>query len=640
MKPARVWIVWTALAVCAVLVLGAMTWLTRGVLAAEHERVTAERERTAAEGRADLEERTRLALWRMDALGAAVMLRENRYPADPREIPADSPFRISNNPEVLLRFEIRKGGEPTSPELAAMDPKESAGGAQGIAERKERLRLLRALLAANPLPGDEWAQFDRAAREGQVSWDAVPKDAPREQEFNTIARLNKAGNELRQEETYQARSNTAERAQRGKAVAQTMDVANAPARQMIELPAQQPQAPDSTNAADAATPAAGVRAPAPVEWRLSMPAAVADVAQMRGVWVGGELFLLRRVVWSFLPPPAGSNSLDMSRLGKESFVQGVWLDSRVLREQLLREVTDLLPQARLAAAAGGHAADDPLAMVSFPFRLERNEVVVAARAPVNAPFTAPLWVAWSAVALAVLTSSLLVRGVMRLSERRASFVSAVTHELRTPLTTFRLYSDMLESGAVKEEKRGDYLRVLSREADRLSHLVENVLAFSRIERGNARSNVRVATAGDLLERARERLEARLATAGMSLDMDSSSVLRVRVDTAAVEHILFNLIDNAAKYAATSDPPVVEIRVHDTGRSVEIRVRDHGPGIPLTERRRIFQAFHKSAREAAESQPGVGLGLALSRRLAKAQGGELECAGSDHGACFILRLPAA
>jgi signal transduction histidine kinase len=632
MKPPRVWIVWMALAVCAVLVLGAMTWLTRGVLASERERGTAERERTAAEARADLEERTRLALWRMDALGAAIMLRENRYPANPRDIPAGSPFFTSNNPEVLLRFEIRKGGEPTSPELAAIHAT-TAGNAKVLAERKERLQLLRTLLATNPLPGDEWTQLDRAAQEGQVSWEAVPKDALREQEFNTLERNKKAGNELRQEDAYQTRSNTSERAQRGKAVAQTMDIANAPPRQLIDVPAEKSQA----AVADSGASAPG--APAPVLWRESLLPAVADVAQLRGVWVAGELFLLRRVIWNIPPPQNGAIPTDQARSGKQSFVQGVWLDSRVLRAQLLREVTDLLPQACLAAA-DGRAADDPLAMVSFPFRLERNEMVVAARTPVKTPFGAPLWVAWSAVALAVLTSSLLVRGVMRLSERRASFVSAVTHELRTPLTTFRLYSDMLESGAVKVENRGDYLRVLSREADRLSHLVENVLAFSRIERGNARSNIRIATTGHLLEQTRERLEARLATAGLSLDMDSSSTLRVRVDTAAVEHILFNLIDNAAKYAATSEPPVVDIRVHGAGRNVEIIVSDHGPGIPPSERGRIFQAFHKSAREAAESQPGVGLGLALSRRLAKAQGGELVCAGSGNGACFILRLPAA
>jgi K+-sensing histidine kinase KdpD len=74
--------------------------------------------------------------------------------------------------------------------------------------------------------------------------------------------------------------------------------------------------------------------------------------------------------------------------------------------------------------------------------------------------------------------------------------------------------------------------------------------------------------------------------------------------------------------------------------VAIHVSDHGPGIPMAERHRVFQAFHKSAREAAESQPGVGLSLALSRRLARAQGGELVIAEADAGACFVLRLPAA
>jgi len=616
MKPARVFLIWSALAVCAVLVLGAMTWLTRGVLAAGRQRVTAERERTAAEARADLEERTRLALWRMDALGAAIMLRENRYPAKPNEIRPATPLLTTNPPEVLLHFEIRKGSEPISPELDTLDTT-ATGNAKELAQRKERLKRLRELLAANPLPGDEWTQLNYAANEGQVSWNALPKDAALEQGYNIIQRQNKTGDQLRKDETYQANSNTTERAQRARAVAQTVNNGVAQAEQQLALPAQEKPLPAQSG----------------FQVDLSNQQA-ADVGQMHAVWVGGELFLLRQVIWSRTPARNGLPK------GTSSSVQGVWLDARVLREQLLREVADLLPQAKLLAVEGQRAAADSLAMVSFPFRLERNEVVAVADSPGPTPFGTPLWVAWSAVALAVVTSSLLVRGVMRLSERRASFVSAVTHELRTPLTTFRLYSDMLESGAVKEEKRGDYLRVLSREADRLSHLVENVLAFSRIERGNAGSNVCAAASGDLLERLRERLEARLATAGLTLEMDCACTLRVRVDTAAVEHILFNLIDNAAKYAANSDPPVVEIRIRDAGRAVEITVSDHGPGIPLAERARIFRAFHKSAREAAESQPGVGLGLALSRRLAKVQGGELECAGSTNGACFILRLPAA
>jgi signal transduction histidine kinase len=346
---------------------------------------------------------------------------------------------------------------------------------------------------------------------------------------------------------------------------------------------------------------------------------ITELGTLRSVWVGGELFLLRQ--------------LTVSVAGRlEKGVQGVWLDQDFLKQRLLAEVKDLLPDATLATATD--PAQDPLALVSFPLRLAHNESPALPAAALNRP----LLIGWIAVALAILTASLLVHGVMRLSERRASFVSAVTHELRTPLTTFRLYSDMLESGAVKPEKRSDYLRVLSREADRLSHLVENVLSFSKIERGSARSVVREATVAELLKPMRERLEARLATAGMTLEMDTVCPLRVRVDTAAVEHILFNLVDNAAKYASAGDPPKVLIQVQAADGNVKILVTDHGPGIPLAERSRIFRAFHKSAREAAESRPGVGLGLALSRRLAKSLGGGLECAESARGACFILRLP--
>ncbi len=130
---------------------------------------------------------------------------------------------------------------------------------------------------------------------------------------------------------------------------------------------------------------------------------------------------------------------------------------------------------------------------------------------------------------------------------------------------------------------------------------------------------------------------------MTLEIDGSYELRIRADTAAVEHILFNLIDNAAKYASGSDPARVKIEARRAGKSVEILVSDHGPGIPASERGRIFHAFHKTAREAAESKPGVGLGLALSRRLAREQGGVLECRGAGNvgkGVSFILRLPAA
>ena len=596
MKISRSLMIWTTLVLCGVMVIGAMSWLTRSVLAAEKERLE-------AESRADLEERTRLALWRMDALGAALILRENGHPADQSTLSTNLTNEII--PEVQLHFELRKDHSPTFTELS-----ESASlSPENRTAIQDRIQRLRAVLAANPLPGGEWTLLNEAARKGETSWQAIPQDAEVEMRENAIQRQSKPLGDLRRDSVYQANNGTQERSQRAKAVGQTLDLS-------VEKVAAMP-------------PVVTTNSQALSDLRPALRQ-VTQVSQMRPVWLADELFLLRQVTWSHSVSGEAPS-------GREVSVQGVWLDASALRESFLREITDLLPTAKLVRVEGPQAASDSLSLVSFPFHLQRNEAAIA---PATTTLTGPLRVGWAAVMLALLTTSLLVHGVMRLSERRASFVSAVTHELRTPLTTFRLYSDMLESGAVKPAKRGDYLRVLSREADRLSHLVENVLSFSQVERGSARSVVMETSMVGLLEPLRERLAARLATAGLTLEMTTSEDSKVRVDAAAVEHILFNLIDNAAKYAAASDPPKVEIAVMSYARHLEIIVSDHGPGIPVSERRRIFRAFHKSAREAAESRPGVGLGLALSRRLAKKLGGGLECVDAPQGARFLLRLPRA
>ncbi len=579
MKFSRSVRVWAVLVLCGMIVLAAMAWLTRDVIASEQRRAM-------AEARADLEERTRLALWRMDTVGAAILLGENqRAPsefAQPISTPADT--------FVTLRFQV-KNGKLDSP---------------GLDTSAAKLQSLRAILTQD---GDIDSLINRATAASEKAWQSIPKDVP---ELRSKLAASNAGNSLskRSDQSYQLDSNQIEKVQRARAV-ERQESSSAEMKQSL---------------ARSAAPLAEAVADIKADEGMSLPSEgeILQISSMRPVWIEAELFLIRKVTVQ-------------SAGGAPPIIQGVWLDAAKVKAYLLKETTDLLPGASLEKLAT--SANDPLALVSFPFRLQQN-VTAAFRV---VPLSKPLIVGWIAVFVALLTISLLVHGVMVLSERRASFVSAVTHELRTPLTTFRLYSDMLESGAVKEEKRSDYLRVLSREADRLSHLVENVLSFSKIERGSARSVVREVSLIDLLEPLRERLESRLATAGLTLTMNLDQPFAetvVRVDIAAIEHILFNLIDNAAKYAAVGEPPQVEIGFDTIPNGVKISVSDHGPGIPVSERRRIFRSFHKSAREAAESRPGVGLGLALSRRLAKSLGGGLDCVDSPNGARFVLRLPVA
>jgi signal transduction histidine kinase len=114
---------------------------------------------------------------------------------------------------------------------------------------------------------------------------------------------------------------------------------------------------------------------------------------------------------------------------------------------------------------------------------------------------------------------------------------------------------------------------------------------------------------------------------------------VLADPSAVEQILFNLIDNACKYAAGAQQRTLTVAVARTGTQLAIRVRDYGPGLSAALQRRLFQPFRKSADDAARSAPGVGLGLALSRRLARDIGGDLRFdAGVIDGAAFTVWLP--
>jgi signal transduction histidine kinase len=280
-------------------------------------------------------------------------------------------------------------------------------------------------------------------------------------------------------------------------------------------------------------------------------------------------------------------------------------------------------------------------LAALPVRLAPGEPAAEPAARLS-PVRVMLATAWGSVLLAAAAVGMLLRAAISLSERRGAFVSAVTHELRTPLTTFRMYTEMLAEKMVPDEqKREHYLNTLRTEADRLGHLVENVLAYARLERGPATRDTPPVRLGELLERTGQRLRGRAAQAGMELVVEADDDARatlVRANGSAVEQILFNLVDNACKYASAAGDRRIHLEAGCADGTARIRVRDHGPGIPPGERSRIFRPFRKSAHEAADTAPGVGLGLALSRRLALSMGSDLDIDGQTaDGACFVLTL---
>ncbi|MBI4879486.1 MAG: HAMP domain-containing histidine kinase [Planctomycetes bacterium] len=359
-----------------------------------------------------------------------------------------------------------------------------------------------------------------------------------------------------------------------------------------------------------------------------LPAVAAEEGMIRPYWCGSGLFLARPVM-----------------IGGEPTVQGCWLDWPAIRERFLSGIEDLLPNAEVVPVLSARSEGEGLELASLPVRLVPGEVAGLV-AQGTSPVRFSLYLALGSLLVAAAAAAVLLRGVLLLSERRGAFVSAVTHELRTPLTTLNMYAELLLDGRIKtEEKKALYLETMRKEAGRLGRLVENVLAFSRLENVRPAAERReVLSVSALLARFRERVAERAALAGMTVEEDMPAEIGerlTRADVAATEQIIFNLVDNACKYAARSDDRRILVQVAAAGRKVAFRVRDFGPGILPSERRRLFRPFSKSAREAARTQPGVGLGLALCRRLARGMGGDLAFDREwTRGAGFTLTLQGA
>ena len=536
-----------------------------------------ERERIEGEQRAAVEEQVRLALWRLDS---GVPPRLFREMAEVAAAADDPPLDAPASPQgVHARLVARPDGEVTWLTRPATDDLETLRNAITDADLFAQLE--------NPaLPVEEPQQVDRGlAAQGTY--------------------YSQASQQYRSANEWQARKSQVldniSTIEQGGLVGKGGKLA------------QNAQELSEDGSLDLDGHAEGVSMePEPI---LGVP---------EPMWLGDRLVLTRIV-----------------RRGSETEVHASWLDWDTLATALQNDIADLLPNAQLLPVPSP-STDTARMLATLPVRLDPGPPAVALP-PAWSPLRASLLVGWAFVLLATAAVAGLLLWSLSLSERRAAFVSAVTHELRTPLTTFRMYTEMLSEGMVEGRKRDRYVATLRREAERLGHLVENVLSYARIEGGRGRATVETLAADDIIERVQRRLAERCAEAGMQLELDvpdDAGASQIRIDPTAAEQILFNLVDNAAKYAPSEEQPRIVLSVRRTARHVELRVRDFGPGIPADERRKVFEPFAKSEAHAAGTQPGVGLGLALCRRLARQMGGDLRLENADPGAVFVLTLPAA
>jgi signal transduction histidine kinase len=220
-------------------------------------------------------------------------------------------------------------------------------------------------------------------------------------------------------------------------------------------------------------------------------------------------------------------------------------------------------------------------------------------------------------------------------------VTNVSHELKTPLTSIRMFSEMLKEGRQPDaEKQRTYLGLMVSETERLTRLINNVLDFSKMEKGKRTYSKMRLDAGLLAEAVVENERIRLEQAGFSVAFaNAAGPAVVEADAEALRQALLNLLSNAEKYSLSIKSIDVEIR--RTDGSIRIEVKDRGIGIPPAEAGKIFKEFYRLDRSLTARVPGSGLGLTIARRIARDLGGDIECLPRDGGgSVFRIILPEA
>jgi signal transduction histidine kinase len=291
--------------------------------------------------------------------------------------------------------------------------------------------------------------------------------------------------------------------------------------------------------------------------------------------------------------------------------------------------------------------------------------------------------------IAIGTGSLLiVRSLgaeLKLARQKTDFVGNVSHELKTPLTSIRMFSELLAEGRVADPaKQHSYLQIISAEAARLTRLINNVLDFSRMERGEKKYHFQPCDLTELVRATAETFRPHLESSGFQFVCELPATrIPVRGDADALSQIIVNLLSNAEKYSAPSErrapPRPVEVQAGvralacsedrlkpelqpssepgpETGAPpkeivlqlaqkqsplpyAEIKVLDRGPGVPRGCEEKVFEKFYRAHDSLSSGVQGSGLGLTIARQIARAHGGEVVYEPRDRGgSCFVLRLP--
>jgi signal transduction histidine kinase len=230
---------------------------------------------------------------------------------------------------------------------------------------------------------------------------------------------------------------------------------------------------------------------------------------------------------------------------------------------------------------------------------------------------------------------------MREAQERVTFVNQVSHELKTPLTNIQLYAEMAANRAEKadDQTAQRYLGVVAAETSRLSRLINNVLNLARKQRDKLTVQLRPCVLDEIVEKAVENWRPLLDTRQISVESKLGAPQAIDLDADAITQILGNLLSNIEKYAAQGKYAGIITEMDDA--STRLIVQDRGTGIAAGKREMVFEAFERLRSDLTEGVSGTGIGLTISRELARLHGGTLEVdVNYREGARFVLTLPKA
>jgi signal transduction histidine kinase len=220
-------------------------------------------------------------------------------------------------------------------------------------------------------------------------------------------------------------------------------------------------------------------------------------------------------------------------------------------------------------------------------------------------------------------------------ESSADLVSKLTHEIRGPVSTLRglVNTTLTHYDRLSDEERREFLHLMRHEADRLERTVEQVAFALKLDAGSVRFDIRPR---DLAEIVRETAQA-ADTGAHPMEVDVGESIEAPVDGALIASVVHQLIDNAVTFSPPDSPITIGLRRDDDGAVIE--VTDRGPGVPLDKREAVFERFADWRPPGYEDRPGTGLGLFISRAVAREHGGEASIAdGPAGGTMLLVRLP--